>query len=121
MKGLSLMILALALVFRAAPICAAPPEAPHVIMAANCENMADQGAPESDHDKGKAAQICHACAFAVSEQPSSLGAWFWKAPAVLVPSQRQMAGTMRKPPTPPPRLGSASTFQHFNINIGVKS
>jgi hypothetical protein len=81
-------------------------------MDANCESMGDHKAPGNDHDRGGAAQTCHACAFPVFEQRPSLGAWFWKAPVVVVPSKRQLAGMMRKPPTPPPRLGCASTFQH---------
>ncbi len=112
MKVMGLVLLALALLFRAAPICAAPLETVHVTMEANCEGMADRGAPKSDHDRGKAGQVCHVCVFPIFGQRPSLTAWFWQAPAILAPPQRQLAGTLREPPTPPPRRASRFSIQH---------
>lgn len=111
MKGLCFLLLALALVFRAAPSCAAPPEVANATMDANCDHMGDNQSPGNDHDRAKTTQACHACVFPVTEERPAVEEWFGKAQAVLAPPQRRQAGTIGKPPIPPPRLGPASTSQ----------
>ncbi len=102
MKVLAACIFAIALILRAAPICAAPVETEAVAMMSDCE-----GAP-AHHDgqrgqKGEdAARVCHACVIA----PVVIAVLAEPVQAVAVlnfSASEQLAGGALKPPTPPPR------------------
>lgn len=118
MKILAACFLAIALVLRAAPICAAPVQTEAVAMMADCEGVPDHDDGKGAQKGGDAARSCHACAFppvAIADvtQPLQVIA------IQIFLATAQLAGGALKPPTPPPRRRGAHYF--FQSIIGVKS
>lgn len=118
MKMLAACIFAIALVLRAAPICAAPVQTETVATMADCEDIPDHHDGKGGQKGGDAARSCHVCAFppvATADLTPPL-----RAIAVQnLLASAQLAGGALKPPTPPPRRRGAHYF--VQSIIGVKS
>ena len=113
MKLLAICLLAIALVFRAAPICASPVNADAVTAMPGCEDAAGHDDDKQSEKREDAVRACHAC---ISPAVASSVFTHPMLPtAVLnIKTATQFAGRLAKPPTPPPRFASAcylSTFQ----------
>lgn len=112
MKMLASCIFAIALMLRAAPICAAPVQTEAVAMMADCEDFPDHHDGKSGQKGGDAARSCHACAF-----PPVATADLTQPLRVIAVQNRlasaQLAGDALRPPTPPPRRRGAHYF--FNL------
>lgn len=118
MKILAACFLAIALVLRAAPICAAPVQTEAVAMMADCEGVPDHHDGKSGQKGDDAARSCHACAF----PPVATADLTQPLRVIAVQNllaSAQLAGGALKPPTPPPRRHGANYF--FQSIIGVKS
>ena len=113
MKLLSVILLALAILLRADPSCAATAGSSTISTSFSCDDMAKDVVPGDQHEPTAEARLCHACAFPVAglgpqtvlrnwaELPHTLG--------VVQPS----AGHVPEPPVPPPRAAvqdQESTF-----------
>lgn len=118
MKMLAACLLAIALTFRAAPLCAAPVPGEAVVSMPECsETTAHHTGDHRPTDRDTAA-VCHACVFppvaaAPLAQPVSSNA--------AVPAMRrvsQLAGDALKPPIPPPRPARFAMFHNLK---GVRS
>jgi hypothetical protein len=116
MKILAACFLAIALVLRAAPICAAPVQTEAVAMMADCEGVPDHHDGKSGQKGDDAARSCHACAFPVATADLTQPLRVIAVQNLL--ASAQLAGGALKPPTPPPRRRGAHFFQSI---IGVKS
>lgn len=112
MKLLAACFLAIALIFRAAPLCASPVTADAVA------GMSDCGDTVGHHDeergqKGKdAARACHACV----SPPVFSSVFDHSMPPTAAPDIEtiiRFASRMTEPPTPPPRFGSANHLSTF--------
>ncbi|WRH76759.1 MAG: hypothetical protein RSE16_04635 [Sphingobium sp.] len=118
MKTLAACFIAIALVLRVAPICAAPVQTEAVAMMGHCEEIPNHHDGKGGQKGDDAARSCHACAFppvatADLAQPLRVIA------AQNFSASTQLAGGVLKPPTPPPRRRSAHYFSQSTI--GVKS
>jgi hypothetical protein len=112
MKILAACFLTIALVLRAAPICAAPVQIETIAMMADCEKDPDHHDGKGGQKGGDAARSCHACAVpptATADLTQPL-----RVIAVQILSvSAQLASDALKPPTPPPRRRGAHYF--FNL------
>jgi hypothetical protein len=116
-KLLAACLLAIALVFRAAPLCASPVATEAVAAMPGCDDMTGHHDEERGQSEQDAARAYHACAF----PPVTSAAFNHSMPPADVPSSEAVAGfsgRMAEPPTPPPRDMARTNFQQFN---GVKS
>ena len=113
MKLLAIWLLAIALIFRAAPICASPVTAGAVTAMPGCEDAADHHDTKQGEKREDAARACHAC---ISPAVASTVFTHPMLPtAVLnIKTAIRFAGRLAEPPTPPPRFGNETIFQHFN-------
>lgn len=112
MNILAACILSIALVLRAAPVCAAPVQTAAFVMMSDCEGAPKHHDGQPDQNGEDAARSCHACAFppvaiAVLAQPASV------IVIQSISASEQLTGGALKPPTPPPRGGG--TQRLFNI------
>jgi hypothetical protein len=112
MKIIAACIFAIALMLRAAPICAAPVQAGAGTMMAVCEDFPNHHDGKGGQKGDDAARSCHACAFprvATTDLTQPL-----RVIAVQnLSASAQSAGGALKPPTPPPRRRGA----HFLFNL----
>lgn len=113
MKILAACIFVIALMLRAAPICAAPVQTATEAMMADCEGAPGHHDGQSGQKGDDAGRSCHACAFsletnAVLIQPERVVAFQHLVTAA------QFAGSALKPPTPPPRLSPLFMLSTFN-------
>lgn len=112
MKILAACFLAIALVLRAAPICAAPVQTETIAMMADCEDIPDHRDGKGGQKGGDAARSCHACAF----PPVATADVTQLLRVIAVPNlsaSAQLSGGALKPPIPPPRRHGAHYF--FNL------
>ena len=113
MKVLAACILAIALMFRAAPICAAPVQNETIGMMPNCEGAPNHHDEQRGQKGDDVARACHACAFA----PVAIAVLTKPALAVEILSisaSEQLASGVLEPPTPPPRGVSRTIFSTYN-------
>lgn len=115
MKALTACILAMALIFRAAPICAAPSQVEVVAPMPGCKDALNHHDEQPGQKGDEAARACHPCAF-----PPVVNTTLTQPPtAAAVPTNQvieQLTGSALEPPTPPPRNAARTNFQH---SIGV--
>ena len=114
MKFWAACILVIALVLRAAPICATPTAAEAASAMPDCDHSTtgdekDQGKTDQD-----AMRNCPSCVFppsasAVPAKPIQLAATMPR----LQPAT-QLSGGALKPPVPPPRVANGTNIQQFN-------
>ena len=113
MKLLAICLLAIALVFRGAPLCASPAAGTAVAAMTDCGDAAGDHKSERNQKGGDAARVCHACV-----SPPVVSAVFdHPMPLVAVPhvdAMTPVTGGMIAPPTPPPRAASVTIIQNFN-------
>ena len=112
MKIVAAFVLAIALIMRAAPICASPVQTETVVMMADCDEAPDHHDGQNGQKGDDAARPCHACAF----PPVAIGVL--KQPARVIAVQNfaaseQLAGGPLKPPTPPPRDATRLIFSTY--------
>jgi hypothetical protein len=113
MKILAACIFAIALVLRAAPICAAPVQTETIAMMADCEDVPDHHDGKGGQKDGDAARSCHACGF----PPVATADLTQPLRVIAVQNllaSAQLAGGALKPPTPPPRRRGAHFFSIYN-------
>lgn len=109
MKVLAACLLAIALMLRAAPICAAPVQTDAVTMTADCMAVPDHHDGQGGKKNDDATRSCHACAVppvAIADPPQSLQV----NEVRNFSASTQLAGGAVKPPTPPPRKRSGRLF-----------
>lgn len=117
MKLLAACFLALALILRAAPICATPSRVEAVAAMPGCDEVPVHHGEQPGHKGHDAARACDTCAFPrVAENQLS-------QPRFVIEAMRRsdivlLKGDALKPPTPPPRAAVRSTHPH---SIGVRS
>lgn len=113
MKLLAACIFAIALMLRAAPICAAPIQTETIVMMADCEGAPNHHDGQRGQKSDDAARSCHACTF----PPVAIAALTQPARVIAVQNlvaSEQLAGGALKPPTPPPRNPAHIIFSTFN-------
>jgi hypothetical protein len=113
MNILAACIFVIALMLRAAPICAAPVQTATEAMMADCEGAPGHHDGQSGQKGDEAARSCHACAFPPVAFPVLIQPERVVAVQNLVTSA-QLAGSALKPPTPPPRLAPYIILSTFN-------
>ena len=114
MKLLTLFLLAFALIFRAAPLCAAPAAALTAAAMSDCADMADDHDDKHDRQPQSASLACHTCAASLGTMVAFDLPVPWPAPMPDLQHASHLAGATIEPPTPPPRAAnseSISTFQ----------
>ena len=102
MKILAACIFAIALILRAAPICAAPAQTETIAMVADCEDGPDHHDGKGGKKGRDAARSCHACAFPLVATADLTQPLRVIAVQNLLASAQLAVGAL-KPPTPPPR------------------
>ncbi len=114
MKLLAACLLAVALVFRAAPLCAAPVVAEAAVSMPDC----DHSTTDHEGDEGKKGQdmarACLSCVFPPATDVGLLQPVRWAATVPRVQPASQLNGGALEPPVPPPRLANGTSFQQFN-------
>ena len=113
MKLLANCLLAIALIFRAAPLCASSVNADAVTAMPGCEDAAGHHDNKQGEKREDAARACHA--YISPAVASSVFTHPMLPTAVLnINTATRFAGRLAEPPTPPPRLASANNIQQFN-------
>ncbi len=104
MKQLALVLLAFALVLRAAPLCAEPVAASSAALMADCAEMADG-------DQGKHEQLpepkslaCHSCVTPIARLAAPDFLTLSPNQSRQIPRVAALVGALVEPPTPPPRV-----------------
>ena len=113
MKFLAACFLGVALIFRAAPICASPMAADAVVLMAECDDTTSHHGDERGQKGESAARACHACVW----PPIASAVFYHPMPLVAVlhvDAVTPVTGGLIEPPTPPPRAASATIIQQFN-------
>lgn len=121
MRILATLLLAIALILRAGPICAAPgdgtmtksePTAMH-----SCDDMPVDNAKhpikQHGHTGKDAARVCHACAYPLMAN-SVLPKRVLARVVLCADAAEQLAGSALKPPIPPPRYVNGISIYYFN-------
>ena len=102
MKLLAACFLAIALVFRAAPLCASPVTADAITAMPDCDDGAAHHDESGQKEEG-AGRACHACV----SPPAASAVFDHPMPPTGSPISRvitRFAGRIAEPPTPPPRF-----------------
>ena len=112
MKLLAACFLAIALVFRAAPLCASPVTADAVMTMSDCDDAAGHHGEKQNQNDDGAARACHACV----SPPVASPVFNHPMPPTSVPNNTvitRFAGRMAEPPTPPPRFETWNNLSIF--------
>lgn len=109
MKILAACMLAIVLMFRAAPICAEPVQADTIVMMPDCGGSPNHHERQRGHKGDDVARVCHGCAFppvaiAVLTKPAAVVA------ILSIVASVQLASGVLEPPTPPPRDATRTIF-----------
>lgn len=113
MKLLSIVLLAMAILLRADPLCAATVGNPTISASMSCDNMANNLLPEDERESTAEARLCHACTFPVAGFSSQTLLRAWAELPHTIALARQSAGHIPEPSVPPPRAAvqdQESTF-----------
>ena len=109
MKLLEICLLAIALIFRAAPLCASPVNADAVAAMPDCDDAAGHHGDQQGEKREDAARACHAC-ISPAVASSVLIHPMMSTAVLNIKTATRFAGRLAEPPTPPPRLASANSI-----------
>jgi hypothetical protein len=105
MKMLSLLLFGFLLLSGTTPLCAPAAATENLVMAADCDQMADADKDRHHDKRTDSTPICHSCVLFAVATPRLAGGLFW---AIETPSGLPLGrldGQAQRPPTPPPRAG----------------
>lgn len=116
MRAYALFLLAFALVFRAAPLCAEPVAASSVAAMSDCIGMSGEKEDKHRPASQDASLACHNCIAPPAQSVALDISACWLAEMPVIEPAARLAGSMIEPPTPPPRIERVtlnSTFQRI--------
>lgn len=109
MNILGACLLAIALIFRAAPLCAEPATVEVAAAMAGCEGTSSDREDDDHNQQGDDwARSCHACNFSLGFHPSIAEPLLWTAAVPSLRSAVIITSGALKPPVPPPRTATAT-------------
>lgn len=108
MNILGTCLLAVALIFNAAPRCAEPAAELATAMA-GCDGTSSDHDDDNHHQQGDVgARGCHVCNFSLVFYPGFAEPLLWTGAVPSVRSAVLLTGGALKPPVPPPRTADAT-------------
>lgn len=118
MTVLSRFLLAIALLFSGAPLCAVPSATPIAMGASECADMLGKHKASHDGDRDLRSIACHSCALSFGVASAFEGEGSQLIPDPIAHAVTQRVGASIEPPTPPPRTAG---FSLIAINNGVRT
>lgn len=113
MKPLALFLLAFALVFRAAPLCAVSVADFPAVSKSDCADMASEHGKEHDGRPQDGLVTCHTCLSSLGLMAALDFSVIWPALRPDIQSVSILAGATIEPPTPPPRTANSKPISTF--------